>query len=329
MNDPLERRLQLLVPEPGHDEIDAALRSVLRRSRRQRRTLAAVGIAAATTTVVGAVALVDRAHEGDGPGDPDVAMSPSTDGQPSGPSDGWPWTTSTTAPTPPLSEADRARVRAEVLDRTDDPDAQPYFRSCCGDDGPDAPVGIELRADAVELAQELHERWGAAVEIAVGGRVFPTGEPSGNAIENCRAIPPGDGIPGLEGTLELEDEGRVPSGGDVVGSVVLHNRTDHDIVVDRPKWGDVVFPRAGEVAGVTTQAFTLEGRSAAVPAGGTLEIEGIVFGTTTCGLDGPPGIAPGSYEAAVTIARTAEEAPVDRAELVVRAPLVVTPLVVE
>jgi len=323
MNDPLEHRLQLLVPEPGHDEVDAALRSVLRRSRRQRRTMAAVGIAAATTTVVGAVALVDRAGDG-GTGDPDVAMSPSTDPSTVDAADGWPWTTSTTTPPPPLSDADRERVRGEVLDFTDDPDMLDLFRSCCGDGEPGAPLTIELRADAVDLAREIRDRWGEAVEVSLGGRIFPTGEPSEDAIDRCRTVPAADDIPGLEGTLELEGGGRVRSGADTVGTVVLHNRTDQEIVVDQPKSGEVVSSGTGKVAGVTTQAFTSERSGAAVPAGGSIEIEDVVIGTTTCGIDGPPGIAPGRYEAAVTIQRAADFA-LDGPELVVRAPLEVTP----
>lgn len=325
MNDPLEPRLQLLVAEPGHDEVEAALRSVLRRSRRQRRSLAAVGIAAATTTVVGAVALADRAGDGGGTGDPDVAMSSSTDPPSVDAADGWPWTTSTTIPPPPLSDAARERVRGEVHDRMDDPDVAGLFRSCCGDGAPGAPVTVELRADAVELAREIRDRWGEAVEVSVGGRIFPTGEPSDSVIDDCRTVAVGDGIPGLEGTLELEDGGRVRTGADTVGTVVLHNRTDQEIVVDQPKSGDVVSSGTRDVAGVATQAFTSEGRSAAVPAGGSIEIEDVVIGTTTCGIDGPPGIAPGDYEAAVTIGRTADVA-VDGAELVVRAPLEVVPI---
>jgi hypothetical protein len=72
MTDDLKRELELLVAAPGDDEIEAALRSITRQARRQRRTLAAVGIAAATTTVLGGVALLDR-----GPGQ-DVTTEPGT-----------------------------------------------------------------------------------------------------------------------------------------------------------------------------------------------------------------------------------------------------------
>jgi hypothetical protein len=80
MTDELKHRLELLVPRPGDDEIEAALRSITRQARRQRRTLAAVGIAAATTTVLGAVALLDRdpGHERDVTTEPESAAPAQT-----------------------------------------------------------------------------------------------------------------------------------------------------------------------------------------------------------------------------------------------------------
>jgi len=70
VTDDLKRQLELRLPMPDDDQVEAALRSITRQARRQRRVVAAAGIAAAATTVVGAVALLDRDHE------PDVAIDP-------------------------------------------------------------------------------------------------------------------------------------------------------------------------------------------------------------------------------------------------------------
>jgi len=102
MTDELKRRLELLVPGPGDDEIEAVLRSITRHARRERRTLAVVGIAAATTTVLGAVAVLDR---GDGreqdvaTGQGSVASEPSPPAAECGIADP-PMSTSTTLATP-------------------------------------------------------------------------------------------------------------------------------------------------------------------------------------------------------------------------------------
>jgi hypothetical protein len=73
VTDEMKRQLELRLPMPDDDQVEAALRSITRQARRQRRALAAAGIAAATTTVLGAVALLDRDDE------PDVATDPAGD----------------------------------------------------------------------------------------------------------------------------------------------------------------------------------------------------------------------------------------------------------
>ena len=323
MNDSLERLLTTLVPEPGDDETEAALRSVLRRSRRQVRTRAVVGVAAATATVVGTVALIQRG--GDPTSDPVVAGSGDPSGD-TGPSDGWPWTTSTTTPPPPLSADAFEAVRAEVMDRTDDADLADSVLGCCQAYEDGGPVQIWLAADAHDVAEELRQLWGAAVEISVGGRIYPTGEPNPFAQRECAIPEVGAAIPGLTGTLELQNGGRVRPGSDLSGTLTLSNDTDQDVTVYDPKSGYVTRLGGDDVVGTTMRAFTLEARLTTVPAGGTAEVAGVVVGTASCQIDGPPGIAPGDYEAIVQVELAVDPVgPGGNPALIVRAPLTVIP----
>ena len=253
MTDTLKHQLGRLVDEPTHDEVEAVLRSILARHRRQRRALAVAGVAAATTTVIGAVALFDRA--GTEPGPDNVAVA--DDGVPD-----WPWATSTTVPGRTYTEEELEPTRQEVIQRArQNPEEKDLWIGYGGvglaSDGR-LVVPITLRADAHELAAELWPRWGDKVQITVGGRIYPTGElegPGGGcfALEATEA-----GIPGLEGTLELVDE--VPAGGEAKATLVLHNTTDADLTVVRPKVAHTVEVGTRRRVGSPEGPFTLAKR---------------------------------------------------------------------
>lgn len=67
-----------------------------------------------------------------------------------------------------------------------------------------------------------------------------------------------------------------------------------------------------------------------VPAGGSVEIDDVVIGTTSCLGDGPPGTAPGRYEVFVDVMELAGDGGAGpEPSLVVRAPIEVLPPVVD
>lgn len=307
----MKDQLESLVAPVDDAEVEAALRRVRRRADHRRRTLVVVaGAAAAAVTVVAAVALVDR-DRAEEP-EPVATEGPPADEQPDG---GWPWVTATTAPVPVFDPAELDRVRAEVMERTGEPDVVPYLMTCCNDDG--NRIIIELRADAVALAEEFWDRWGPAVEISVGYRRYPTGESTspGTACGQLEAVDP---IPGLDATLTL-DRDTVPSGGETRATLVVHNRTDQTIGVAHPKSGDVVVPGGVDRVGLTARAFRLDLQSTDLRPGDSTTVEDIVIGTTSCAPAGPPGTAPGRYEAAVRVDTLFPT----QQSLLVRAPLTV------
>jgi hypothetical protein len=336
MNDLWKQQLGMLAELPTDDEVEAALRSVTAGSRR-RKALATVGVAAATTAVVGAAVLVTRASDSDddvstGPSGQDRNDQPTTtavpeagsvltDGQ--GEGDGFPWTTSTTtpggAPTPEqvsaieqqLSEADQDLVRGWGMgQRTDGSDV--YL--------------IDLRADAVDLAGELWEEWGSLVEINLGFRVYPTGDPSPYALAECPAPQAATQMDtGLTGTLTLAEGGEVVSGSDIEGVVTVSNTTDQPLYVRPTFLNNVTRPGDDEVAGVSNAVVTASLEAATeVPPGGTAEVD-VVFGTTNCGPDGPPGVAPGTYDAVARVSQVdGELGETIISDLLVRAPVTVT-----
>lgn len=314
MNESVQQQLEALVAPVDDREVEAALRHITRRGRRERRALALAGVAAVSSSVVGAVAVMRSADDA-----PDAAAV--------GGEAEWPWTTETTAVTLDLGEAEFNRVKDEVVARINEPDAAPYVKSCCDELGTYDVVRIGLRADAVALAEEFWQRWGPAVRIRVGYRIYPTGEPSEEAAA-CPAIEAGEPIPGLEARLELQDDGVVHSGAELIGTLVLHNTTDEAIRVVAPKTGDVVMPGGTDEIGSWDGPITMEYRTTDVPAGGTAETGNIRIGTTTCGPDGPPGVVPGDYEALVMVSQELlyngdEERPPRPNPMLVRAPLTV------
>jgi hypothetical protein len=294
MTDTLKHQLGQLVDEPTHDEVDAALRSILARHRRQRRALAVAGVAAATTTVIGAVALFDRSD----PAPDNVAVA--DDGVPD-----WPWATSTTVPGRTYTEEELEPTRQEVIQRARQyPEEADRWIGYGGvglaSDGR-LVVTIMLRADAHELAAELWPRWGDKVEITVGGRIYPTGEIEGPTGGCCSSeAAPDEGIPGLEGTLEFADD-EVPAGGETTATLVLHNTTDADLTVVNPSLAYIVEAGTRRRVGVPEGPFTLGRFTAIVPAHGTASIGNIVVGTTSAAPGTPPALGPGPYEAVVEV----------------------------
>jgi hypothetical protein len=321
MTDDLRHHLESLVPEPTEDEIERALYAVKSKDRHRRRNIwAAAAAACVVSCVIGALVVVGSDDE------PDVTALGSED--PSPEANPWPWTTrpTTTSGTPATSTdltVDEVWTAVSALagDHTDL--LQGAGRGTRSDGSP--VIKVHLRADAVELAAAVWDRYSTAIEIEVGHRIFPTGAPS-EYVTDCPAIEPADGVAGLEATLDLDGDGTVHSGADIDGVVRLHNTTDDDITVADPTRGDVVEAEGSDVVGVTTRGFALALSTTVVHPDETVELP-VVVGTTACGPDGPPGVAPGSYEAVVVLERwTSLAAAAPAGKIAVRAPVTIIPL---
>lgn len=284
-----KRQLEALVPEIDEAEVERALRSTKLHDRRQRLALAAAMGVIVAAGVLGAFVVAEK----DGGRDV-TAREPVARSAGSGP---WPWTTSTTSHAP--SERPVEDVHSEVSTLADaHPELVRGVHLGQARDGRQV-VEVDLRADAVDLAAEIWDRFGSAVLINVGYRVFPTGSVSEHATA-CPEAPAAGSITGLEADLELEGGGTVPSGGDIDGVVKLRNTTDEDIEVDNPTSGTLVVGGGVDVVGVTTQAFGRARLATTIPPGETVELP-VVIGTTTCATEGPPGVEPGTYDAIVSV----------------------------
>jgi len=292
MDDAMGDGLRQLVQEPSTDEIDAALRSVERRARRRDHAVAAAAIAG--VVVVAGGAWVGFAAV-DGP-DVSTAVGPSAS------------TTTSDAvagvgsiPTSlPARRSDARQVQDEVNEfwqGLPNPDLVRSTGIRTADDGEEIVV-VALRADASQLAEEIHARWGPDVLIELGYHNYPEGTP-GDA--SCPQIETGEAIPGLEARLELDDGGVVASGADIRGRVVLTNTTDREInfAPTSAPVGYVVEPGSDEVLGVTLQAFAAPLVTYSAPPHGSTEM-GIFVGTTACQpASATPGLPPGEYEVLV------------------------------
>lgn len=321
MPDTLHDRLRSAVDRPGDAEVERALASVTGTVERRRRRAAVAGVLASAAVVVGAVVAVQATAGEDDPGPEDLATV--------GPEEpaGMPWAPSTTGPPDSLSDDELAVIRDEVLAMaaSEPPDESPLYSAGIGttEDGTHV-VAVDLRADAVALADQVWERFAPNVRITVGYRYYPSGEPV-EGVE-CPAGPPAAELPGIEAELVLDEAGPVRSGADVAGTLVIRNTTDADIAVMTNEAGTVVEEGTGTVVGVSTMARTAMATSERVPAGGEARVE-VQLGTTNCRPEGPPGLPAGRYEALValpaSVGEVADPASPAGAYVTARAPLTI------
>jgi hypothetical protein len=160
-------------------------------------------------------------------------------------------------------------------------------------------VTVDLSGNAEDIAGELHERFGDAVELTVGAHPFPFPDPP----------PPVPRIPAPESTMQISAAGLrvipdsevITVGESVVGQVEITNiGTDEELVLDtdQPLRGQlldgdhVVSISLGPVAG-TGQGVTLApGERTTIP---------FFAETDSRDLRKGPTLPPGRYQLAVTI----------------------------
>lgn len=132
---------------------------------------------------------------------------------------------------------------------------------------------------------------------------------------------------GVEAYLELDHNGRVTSGSDISGRLILASTTEREFrfVTDNVLPGYVVAPGGSTVLGRSTAAQTRVGRLHVLPPGGHVELP-VIVGTTTCGSGGGGGLPAGTYEAYASASEDTPEIPTDEAAVVgARALLTIEP----
>jgi hypothetical protein len=340
--DPLAEALRALAPAPGSDEVTAALRSVTRRAQRRRQAVAVTGTLAAAVTALGGAAVLSD------PGDPPATTAGPSTRPPD--DEWWPWQRTDEGAVEPSSDAlppevdDDAIARFEELEaelnayRDANPDGAWNIGGMTYDvDGRLLPV-VGLRAYQEEVAAEVHERWGDDVVVYVGARQYPSGEPlrpeemGQVALRPCLPLWLDDSVAGLAADVDLADGGRVPSGEDLAGTVTVTNTGEGTVGLHAHERleGVVVERGTDRVVGLATGFDAPPWEVVDLAPGESTEVE-LVAGTTSCGPEGPPGLAPGDYEVVLGISG-AEVPPPALGQTVVfgpaavigRAPLTVT-----
>lgn len=138
-------------------------------------------------------------------------------------------------------------------------DLQPFLRELENDDsllwcggrgrGQDLPFHLLLEPWAVDVAEEIHWRFGDAVELQVGAMTYPERHivsPRTIDLQPSILIEPDDITANLEGSHEI------PSGRTLATGLRLHNHTDADIEIRTyGEWTDtrLVDPGSGDIVG--------------------------------------------------------------------------------
>ena len=165
-------------------------------------------------------------------------------------------------------------------------------------------VNIRLRADQEDLAEKLHERYGAAVDLVVGWLHFPNAEiltPDGWSRTAKSRHPEPEEIPdGLH--VSLDEELVVHSGGNLRSTIRLHNQTQDEVVVmtNGQVTARVVDPRTRCDIGGYSGAQTLPLVRFHVPAGESVEIP-LLIGTASVDPALGYAVPPGQWAIQVTL----------------------------
>jgi len=182
--------------------------------------------------------------------------------------------------------------------------------------GVSGPGRIQLRAPFAELAAELHDQYGDALEITVGNKPFPP-----EKLGRRQPVPvpqPTVVVPGLRLTVVV-DEPTVAAGEDVHGRVVFVNEgTDLVDGTTGVLTGGVCRQGDDFMAGAFTGAVVAIGYTLRLEPGQHKEL-GLIVGTASRLPDTPYVLPPEPYEIIATVPfRHADTAPGDHPRLVAR-----------
>ncbi len=158
-------------------------------------------------------------------------------------------------------------------------------------------VDVQLAADQLKLAAQLHDRFGDVVKLRVG--VFPY-PPASGTVDHAKgstsvARPTLPLLPVEEFDVHLESEIVVGSGATARGALRIHNRGRADVVIDTSGCvtAHVVDPQTGSAVGGFFGFQTVPLIKFRIPPAGTVSIP-LLVGTTssvrTLGYAVHPGI---------------------------------------
>jgi len=155
------------------------------------------------------------------------------------------------------------------------------------------PGFIKLRAPFADLAAELHDEYGDALEITVGAKPFPP-EKIG-ALQPVPIPTPTVTVPGLELAVTV-DEATVVTGENARGKVVFTNRGQRRL---EGRTGILTggVRREGDefMAGAFVGGVAAVGRTVRLEPGASQEL-GLIIGTASCLPDTSYVVPPGRYE---------------------------------
>lgn len=210
------------------------------------------------------------------------------------------------------SHAELARIRAAV-----EPEV---FRP----GGPGLSLGesfdrlaLQLRADGEALAAALHERYGDALEITVGGRPYP---PASGPARGCPALGTGDEWDDVGLRLVLRED-RLQAGANGSATLVVRNRSSRrlELEAEQPLLASVVERGSDRVVGVFTGPVAGTGLLLRLAPGQETEIP-VLVGTAAC--DGTRyAVPPGRY--GVRVAFTPREGGAEHRLVSPEAPIVI------
>lgn len=151
------------------------------------------------------------------------------------------------------------------------------------------PYGIRLAAHAVDVAAELHARYGRTIEIRVGALPYP---PDREDHDDPRPPAHIDVAESSDVRIELDGPLVVRSGVDASHTLLVTNLTDVPIEIIGSVRPEVVDPVTGVVVGGSTRPIVASLRHVTVAAHQTVPVE-VVVGTESfdpaLGYAVPPG----------------------------------------
>jgi hypothetical protein len=165
-------------------------------------------------------------------------------------------------------------------------------------------VHIQLAADRLDLAADLHRRFGDAVELLVGMFPFPPATGTDHHEEDSPLVarPQLPLLPSEEFDVDLEHEIEVTSGGTTSGALLIHNRGHSDVVIETNGGvtARVVDPRTGVVVGGFSGAQAMPLILYRITPGDTVSIP-LLVGSTSSVRSLGYAVAPGPWAIEVPI----------------------------
>lgn len=153
-------------------------------------------------------------------------------------------------------------------------------------------VTIELGADGLSVAEDLHRHYGDRVELTVGARSYPPRDEDAN----CPALADNDAPPGLTARVVV-DQAPARAGAYGRGRIIVRNGADHaqHVSTGEPQVGRVLAPDSRRVVGVFVGGIKGVGAGKRLAPGEEMDLT-LLFGTASCDPALGYALPPGEYD---------------------------------